>query len=114
MVWVPVINRFALRTAEFTGAHGKEEGATDKVCSVRVDQEEGIRDAIRKVKEVPEEARGYGALAFWGRVCGIIGGAEKRTDGGRELVAAQEVKGALFEMLPKRSSQMACGFTDSV
>jgi hypothetical protein len=94
-------------------AKKKAPGTTDKVSSVSVDQEKGIRDSIGKVVEVPEEARGYGALAFWGRVCGVIG-AEKRTDGGRELVAAWEVKGAPFEMVLKQCSQMACGVADSV
>jgi hypothetical protein len=73
----------------------------------------GVTHVVGECVEMPKEPRGYGTLPFRGLVGGIKS-SEERADGGGKLVATRDVKGAPFQIVPKRRSHMACGITDSV
>jgi hypothetical protein len=59
-----------------------------------------------------EELGRHGFLSFGRGVC-IFESLEEGFKGGMQVLASREVKGALFEIVPKRRSQTACGSCDS-
>jgi hypothetical protein len=63
-------------------------------------------------KKFAEELGRHGFLSFGGRIC-IFESSEEGFEGGMQVLASREVKGPLFEMVPKRRSQTAYGSFDS-
>jgi hypothetical protein len=59
-----------------------------------------------------EELERHGFLSLGRGVC-IFESSEEGFEGGMQVLASREVKGAWFEMVPKRRSQTACGSFDS-
>jgi hypothetical protein len=63
-------------------------------------------------KKFAEELGRYGFLSL-GRGVYIFESSEEGFEGGMQVLASREVKGAWFEIVPKRRSQTACGSFDS-
>ena len=112
---VPELQGFCLSRAfgtdYLTGTSRKEETRDKEV--------DGVVDSARlwsaggsKAMQVTEELRGDGALSIWW-VAYVVEGFEEGREGGEQPGAIREVKGAAFEIVPKRRSQMACGSSDS-
>jgi hypothetical protein len=62
--------------------------------------------------EVAKELRSDCSLTI-GWVANVVQGLEEGCERGEQPGAVRDVKGAAFETVPKRRSQMACGSSDS-
>lgn len=67
---------------------------------------------MRRFEQFPKELRSDRFLPV-SRWVYVVEGFEEGFDGGVQVLAARDVKGAWFEIVPKRRSQTACGSADS-
>jgi hypothetical protein len=97
----------------FAGAHCEEKGTNNEVSRVGIGRQAGMFDYVGKLEELAQELGSYCSLSTRRWVDGVEA-LEGCADRGKDPGAVFDVKGTLFEIVPKRRSQMACGILDSV
>lgn len=96
---------------ELTRPHGEVVGSNEEVDCVLVQ----VCSDTTGPSEGPEASQQLGCdgfLTVWRGVYVVVG-PEEGTERWQELSAVLDVKGAPFEMVPERRSQVACGSAQS-